>query len=133
MASALAGIFREYDLVFSVPGAYDAVDPATGNPVPSLSNPETVRVYLKVSQNPAVQRSVKQVVDHLGADVTYLTLSGRLVEPTTLPSGVKAQMTCPLTINGESGVFHLAPTVPAPLAELDTELGQAITGVWVRH
>lgn len=133
MATALAGLFTEYELTFQVPGDYTARDPVTGNVVPGASTPVTTRCWLKASKDPALQQSVKSTIDQLGQDKTTMVLRGRLVEPAALPASLKVGMAAPLSISGQPGTFHLEVSPPGLLPEVEAELGQVIAGVWVAH
>lgn len=132
MPSALAGIFREIELVFQVPGGY-VTDPETGNLVPAEPTPVPIRCWLKVTRDPSIQTSVSIEVGEAGALSQFLTLRGRCVDPIRLPWYLHAGMEAPLRLRGQDGTFRLAPIPPALLPEVEDELGQAIAGVWESH
>lgn len=132
MPSDLAGVFSELTLIFSVPGSY-VEDGTTGNTVQGPASTVEIRAWLKATRDASIQRSVKSQVELEGAGIEYLTLTGRCVDPISLPSTIKAGMECPLTLGGVEGTFTLAPRTPSLLQEVADSLGQTISGIWEAH
>lgn len=123
--SALLGIgFPESVLKFSIidpsaPPEYDG----DGRPIPPSATIVQVRVKLKPTGNPSILALT-------GHDVSVVHLSGLCLSPLRLPSGIKAGMVAPLTVDGTPGVFTLLPWFPSQHEAAVDAIGSRIAGTW---
>lgn len=123
MADSPFSSFRTYELSFTKSTAGGG-DPKTGNFGSGTSSTTIkLRCTLKASSDP-------RIVSLAGADGTVAALSGRCVDPMSLPNGLRPGLTSPLIINGVTGVFTLGPTFPSAVAEVEEAIGQKIVGTW---
>lgn len=107
----------EVELVQPEDGGNPVLQPVTGSMTVELV------VTLRTTSDP-------KVLNLVGADVTKVPLKGRCVDPMAVPSGVAQGMTCPLDVNGVSGVFTMGPTWPPSVTAVEEALGQSINGTW---
>jgi len=124
MASPFASsTFRKFKLVFRRPGSSLVIDSATGLERIADGSPVVVLATLQGSSSPLLRMM-------LGLNEMDQALTGRLVEPTTLPDGVTPGATAPLTVDWISGTFTLGPRWPGAIPAVDKALGDRIIGSW---
>ena len=107
-------------LVFQVPLTDVTAVDGLGNPVATTST-VSVQCYLKKVSNRG------QSLD--GADLSRVQVSGRCVEPTTLPAGILPGAKAQATAGSLTGEFYLQAGIAMP-AEwgIEAALGQKIEG-----
>ncbi len=126
-SSVLKGIFREYQLVFPSFTSIQGEPDEYGNPTWVLGIPTVITVTLK---GRASGYGLDPVIrPQPGADQFLATFTGRCVDPVPMPP-ISPGSKSPLVINGVNGTFTLELTLPAPLEEVETQLGTRFIGSW---
>lgn len=103
--------------------------PTGTNPVTGAPTFTTTEVEVTASLREAKQQ--KQVIEGVDEGAIYLT--GRAVDPTTLPAGANVSQFVPCNLTRDrvlTGKFYLEPTVPSRF-DVEAHLGQKLSGWFI--
>lgn len=118
--SALKDVFREYELGYTTQTGTGT--DADGN-VTETGTPATLTVLFRAS-------TADQLRPLPGADPRLIRGTGRLLSPSTFPTGVGIGSEFTMTYQGVAGTLRITNATPYALEILDSVLGVKFVAEW---